>query len=121
MVTILVIEDDTYLRGEIVDTLGFEDFEVVQAANGQLGIEIAQKYIPDVIVSDVMMPNLDGYSLIKKIRSNTATAAIPFIFLTARATLDDVKYGMELGASAYLFKPFDSDELVETIRLCLNT
>jgi len=109
---ILVIEDEELLRANTVQILGFEDFHVISAKNGLIGVQLAQEQIPDLILCDVMMPGLDGYGVLTTLRQNPATAAIPFIFTTAKA---DLHQGIELGADDYLTKPFTSDELLATI------
>jgi len=112
---ILVIEDEELLRANTVQILGFEDFHVISAKNGLIGVQLAQEQIPDLILCDVMMPGLDGYGVLTTLRQNPATAAIPFIFTTAKADKADLHQGIELGADDYLTKPFTSDELLATI------
>ena len=106
MKKILVIEDELSLRQNLLDLLDAEDFDAVGADNGRIGIKLAQQTVPDLIICDVMMPELDGYEVVKTLRRNPATATIPFIFLTAKADKTDLRQGMELGADDYLTKPF---------------
>lgn len=115
MKKILVIEDDKVISTIITDILSAEDFVVICAENGKIGVQMAQKQAPDLILCDVMMPELDGYEVLKILRENLVTEAIPFIFLTAKSTKDDLREGMKLGADDYLTKPFTRDELMGTI------
>ena len=120
MTKILVIEDEEPLREEILEWLGFEDFEAFGASDGVEGVEAALRIIPDLIVCDIMMPRLDGYGTLLELRTDLSTASIPFIFLTARADRKSVRYGMELGADDYLTKPFTRQELFQAIRTRLD-
>ena len=115
MSKILVIEDDKLILTIITDILSEEDFVVIGAENGKIGVEVAQEQVPDLILCDVMMPKLDGYGVLKILRENPVTEAIPFIFLTAKSTKADLREGMELGADDYLTKPFTRDELMGAI------
>lgn len=115
MKRILVIEDESSLRNDIVDILKFEGFEVYNADNGKDGIKIALKKLPDLILCDVMMPEVDGYGVLKELRSNNSTKITPFIFISALAERDNVRSGMELGADDYITKPFDREELLNAI------
>ena len=120
MTTILVIEDESPIRELIAEMLMLEDFEVLQAGNGREGIEIAQNQCPNLIICDVMMPVLDGYGVLRALQQDTSTASIPFIFLTARGTKQDIRHGMNLGADDYLIKPFTQDELLDAINIRLK-
>lgn len=115
MKKILVIEDETHLRANTVQILEFENFQVIEAENGSIGIQLAQEQLPDLILCDVMMPELDGYGVLTALRQNPATSGIPFIFTTAKASKTDLRQGMELGADDYLTKPFTADELLSAI------
>ncbi len=115
MKTILVIEDEKTLRTNIVQILEFEDFVTIEANNGFLGIKLAQKPLPDLILCDVIMPKIDGYSVLAALRQNPTTASIPFIFTTAKASKADFRQGMNLGADDYLIKPITADELLSAI------
>ncbi len=120
MTKILVIEDAQPLRKDIVEMLTFEGFDVVGAENGVLGVEYALEANPDLIICDIMMPELDGYGVLERLRQEPATRTIPFIFLTARTDRSDVRQGMELGAEDYLTKPFAASELLSTVRAQLR-
>jgi signal transduction histidine kinase len=115
MKKILVIEDEQPLRESILDLLDAEDFEVFGAGNGKAGVELAKAHLPDLVICDVMMPELDGYGVLTCLRKEPATATIPFIFLTAKADKTDLRQGMSLGADDYLTKPFTRAELLQTI------
>ena len=115
MTKILVIEDEIGIRDNVVDILELEGFETLAAQDGQLGIELAMKQLPDLILCDIMMPDIDGYQVLMEVRDNLATAMIPFVFLTAKADRPSVRYGMELGADDYLTKPFTASGLVAAI------
>lgn len=115
MKKILVIEDTDPIRDSLIEMLRLEGFEVIGAANGQIGLQVAQEHQPDLILCDIMMPDLTGYNVLTALQANPLTATIPFIFLTAKADHLDVRYGMELGADDYLTKPCTSSELVRAI------
>jgi signal transduction histidine kinase len=117
---ILIIEDEAPLREEIVDWLTFEGYESVGAENGEIGIACALRDLPDLILCDVTMPYLDGYSVLLGVRANPATAATAFVFMTARATHEDIRKGMISGADDYITKPFTREELLQTIQARLD-
>jgi len=116
MKKILVIEDEPEMRRNIVTILRLEGFGPIAAENGRIGVEVANKEWPDLILCDVMMPELDGYGVIKALHNEPATMNIPFIFLTAKGERTDVRGGMNLGADDYLTKPVDKAELLRAIR-----
>ncbi len=116
MTKILIVEDEAPLRESIVDTLSFEGFDVIEAANGNQGWQMAAAEHPDLIVCDVAMPELNGYELLEKLRQDPATANLPFIFLTARSDRSFMRHGMDLGADDYVTKPFSHDDLLAAIR-----
>jgi DNA-binding response OmpR family regulator len=113
--TILLIEDNQDIRESTAEILAMADFRVYTADNGKKGIELAQAHSPDIILCDIMMPEMDGYSVLYLLRKNESTADIPFIFLTAKAERADMRKGMEMGADDYLTKPFDDMELLNAI------
>ena len=112
---ILVIEDDNIVRENIFSLLTEEGYSVFSAKNGDEGIKTAKKVCPDLIICDIMMQGIDGYQVLKKLSLEESTKAIPFIFLTAKVEKEDIRTGMKLGADDYIFKPFDSDELLQSI------
>jgi CRP/FNR family transcriptional regulator, polysaccharide utilization system transcription regulator len=112
---ILLIEDNEDVRENTAELLELSNYKVITAANGKLGIEKAKKESPNLIICDIMMPELDGYEVLYILGKDTQTAAIPFIFLTAKAEKTDFRKGMNLGADDYITKPFDEMELLNTI------
>ncbi|WOD41508.1 EAL domain-containing protein [Nodosilinea sp. E11] len=120
MSKILIIEDNDSARENINEILELEGFETIAAAHGLQGLELAQQQQPDLIICDVMMPNLDGYEVLKNLSRNQSLASVPFIFLTAKSTQVDFRQGMNLGASDYLTKPFSPAELVQAVRTQLH-
>lgn len=115
MTTILVIEDESQTRDMFVNCLTFEGFAAISASNGTMGVNYAQTHLPDLIVCDIMMPDLDGYGVLSVVRQHPATAAIPFIFLTAKVTMADLRRGMEFGADDYLTKPCTVEQFLAAI------
>jgi DNA-binding NarL/FixJ family response regulator len=116
MKKILVIEDEPEMRRNLTTILRLEKFHAVAAENGRIGVEVAKREKPDLILCDVMMPELDGYGVIAALRADPATIAVPFIFLTAKGERPDIRAGMNLGADDYLIKPVAKDELLAGIR-----
>jgi DNA-binding response OmpR family regulator len=117
---ILIIEDNEDIRESTAEILDLAGYQVSVASNGKLGVEMAQKEIPSLIICDIMMPELDGYGVLYLLEKNPDTAVIPFIFLTAKAERADMRKGMEMGADDYLTKPFDDIELLNAIESRLN-
>ncbi|MUG99758.1 response regulator [Scytonema sp. UIC 10036] len=115
MTKVLVIEDEEHIREIISVMLNAEDFEVMEAEDGRMGVDLAQKNKPDLVICDVMMPQLDGYGVLNELRQNPSTQTTPFIFLTAKAAKVSIRQGMELGADDYLTKPFTRDELLGAV------
>lgn len=115
MTRILVIEDEESVRENILEILDFEGFEVQGAADGREGVRLAGEFQPDLIICDIAMPEMDGYSVLLEVRQTPTIASVPFIFLTARTDRAFMRHGMELGADDYLTKPFSSAELLAAI------
>jgi len=113
---ILIIEDDQSSRKLTGQVLRFAGFEVLDAVDGRAGVASAISSVPDLILCDITMPELDGFGVLKALRENPLTALTPFIFLTAMGTNNDRRQGMNGGADDYLTKPFNPDELVHSIR-----
>ena len=116
MKTILILEDDVNVRMPVVDLLESEGFNVLAAGDGEAGLEMALNEEPDLIVSDVMMPKMDGYEVFKRLQADPITAVIPFIFLTAKTDPSDVREGLGIGADDYLTKPFQPEDLIRSIQ-----
>lgn len=119
MKKILIIEDEPEMRRNITTILRLEGFKPVAAENGRRGVEMAVKEKPDLILCDVMMPELDGYGVIKALHDEPETMNIPFIFLTAKGEKTDIRSGMNLGADDYLTKPIDKADLLRAINMRL--
>ena len=114
--TILIIEDNLEIREgttELLELTG--DYHILTAENGKIGVELAVKYVPDLILCDIMMPELDGYGVLYMLSKQESTMHIPFIFLTAKSERVDMRKAMEMGADDYLVKPFDDIELLNSI------
>jgi CRP-like cAMP-binding protein len=115
MKKILVIEDNADVRENLVEILALSGYDVVSAEDGKVGVLKAQTEAPDLILCDIMMPELDGYGVLHILGRQAKTADIPFVFLTAKAEKEDFRRGMSLGADDYITKPFDNMTLLKTI------
>jgi len=113
---ILIVEDDPLLQQQIAEILSFEGYSITIAQNGNEGIEKAIALLPDLILSDISMPDCNGFEFLEKLQTNSKTAIIPFLFLTANSDLESVKTGKRLGADDYLLKPFDQEELLVSVK-----
>lgn len=120
MKKILVIDDSSSIRKSIGRILAFEDIETVEAEDGLEGVEKAKKLLPDLIICDILMPGLDGWGVLKELGEDPNTNAIPFIFLTGRATEETVRHGMNVGADDFLTKPFSREQLLAAIKTRLK-
>lgn len=118
--TVLIIEDNDDIREGTREILELAGYQVYEAPEGKTGVELAIKHLPDVILCDIMMPELDGFGVLFMLSKNQQTAVIPFIFLTAKAERADMRKAMELGADDYLTKPFDDIELLNAIETRLK-
>lgn len=115
MKKILIIEDDTIMRENTAEILELAHYQVTTAPNGKVGSQLAKEIKPDLIICDIMMPELDGYGVLHVLSKDPKTASIPFIFLTAKAEKSEIRKGMDLGADDYLTKPFEDTELMNAI------
>lgn len=120
MKKILIIDDNDELRDNTSEIIQLSGYQTLMAANGRQGVELAVREKPDVIVCDIMMPELDGYGVLHLLRKNPETVNIPFIFLTAKTDRGDFRKGMEMGADDYITKPFDVVELLNAIETRLR-
>ncbi|APZ45469.1 transcriptional regulator [Polaribacter reichenbachii] len=115
MKKILLIEDDAVLRENTSELLELSNYTVFTASDGKKGVALASEKNPDIIVCDIMMPELDGYGVLENLSKNVKTKYIPFIFLSAKTERKDVRKGMDLGADDYITKPFNEEELISAI------
>jgi len=120
MKKILVIEDEPEMRRNSATLLRYRDYEAIEAENGRKGVELARRIKPDLILCDVMMPELDGYGVLQALQQDTSLALVPFIFLTAKGEKEDLRSGMNLGADDYLTKPVANNDLVNAIEARLR-
>jgi len=120
MKKILIIEDQPQMRRNLATILEMEGFEVSLAEDGSAGVARARESRPDLIICDVMMPELDGYGVLRTLRTDKATSTIPFIFLTAKGEKIDQRTGMNLGADDYLTKPVARTDLLASVKVRLE-
>lgn len=113
---VLIIEDNKDIRENIAEILELADYQVYSADNGKAGIELALSNLPNIILCDIMMPEMDGYDVLAALHQYPEMKGVPFIFLTAKAERLDLRKGMELGADDYLIKPFDDIALLTAIK-----
>jgi len=118
--TILLIEDDPGVLENLKVLLIQEKYNVITAVDGYEGVVEAKKHIPDLIICDILMPKMNGYEVLKTLSIDSRTDTIPFLFLTAKTDIGDIRKGMGLGADDYLIKPYDIDELLNAIDIRLN-
>lgn len=115
MYKVLLIEDDTVVRENTAELLELSNYQVITAPNGKLGVISAISSLPDIIICDIMMPEMDGYGVLENLSKNPETKNIPFIFLSAKTEHKDIRKGMDLGADDYLAKPFDENDILSAI------
>lgn len=120
MLKILVVEDEDNIRTSIIDILEFENYDVLATRDGQEALEVINRFHPDLIVSDINMPRMNGFELLSALRSNPTTNTIPCIFLTANTERKDFRYGMSIGADDYVTKPFATEDLLTAIKTRLQ-
>lgn len=113
---ILLLEDNDFIRENTVEILELSDYEVVAVPDGARGLAIFDARTPDLILCDIQMPRMNGYDFFKAIRKNEKAASIPFVFLTAFSEKKEIISALEMGATDYIVKPFDADELVRLIK-----
>jgi len=113
--TVLIVEDDLDLQSNLHDILEFNGYKTLLASNGYEGYKVALVGEPDIIISDIRMPQMDGLELLNKLQDNPITSLIPFVFLTAKVEVQDIRTGMALGADDYITKPFRIDDVLRTI------
>ena len=113
---ILVVDDNLDLVDGVKLTLEMEGFQVLAAGSGQEALTVLERITPDLILADIMMPNLDGYELYVRVHKDPRWVHVPFIFLTAKTSKEDIRKGKEMGADDYITKPFDPQDLVAAVR-----
>ena len=113
---VLVVDDEVHMRELLKYHLAHNGYDVKLAGNGSEGIELVKQDKPDLIISDIMMPGVDGYEFCKQLREDKETRTIPFIFLTAKGQLPDKIQGLRIGADDYIVKPFDPQELMQMVK-----
>jgi CRP-like cAMP-binding protein/ActR/RegA family two-component response regulator len=118
--TILLIEDNAEMSENIASILELEHYRVLTAPNGKIGVTMAKQHQPDLILCDIMMPELDGYGVLHVLGNDANMSSIPFIFLTAKADKSEIRAGMNLGADDYLTKPFEGSDLLKVIEVRLT-
>ena len=112
---VLIVEDEAHSRQLFVSSLEAEGFSPIEAENGVVGLQLAREHLPDLIICDILMPELDGYGVLEALRQNSETAIIPFIFVTAKWEKDHFRHAMALGADDYITKPFKIEDLTEAV------
>ncbi|MEO8147818.1 MAG: response regulator [Bacteroidia bacterium] len=119
MINVLLIEDHPDIRENTTEILELAGYNVYVAQNGIVGINMAKEKLPDIILCDILMPEADGWEVIKQLKANEATAEIPFVFITASVEKKEILAGLEMGADSYIPKPFELKELLDTVEACL--
>ncbi len=120
MIRILVVDDDVHVRESIVEVLNALGYQTLAAESADEGLSLALKHVPNLVISDIMMPGKDGYTLLSEFRANEAIASIPFILMTGVDSRERFRAGMNLGADDYLPKPFNAEQLDKAVRACLH-
>ncbi len=120
MKKILFIEDNTDIRENVVKLLELQGYQVIAATNGKIGVQLAKELLPDIILSDVMMPELDGHKVYDELKNDKTTLHIPFVFITSSVEKRDIEAALKKGVDGYIEKPFEENELFNTIRRCLD-
>ncbi len=119
MKTILLIEDKNAIRENIAEFLELEGYRVILANNGKTGLSLAKTVFPDIILSDILMPELDGHEVFAALKKEKQTFRIPFIFVTSSAEKSELQAALDKGVDGYIRKPFELEELLETVERCL--
>ena len=120
MKKILLIEDDQNIRSNVKFVLEANDYKVFSAEDGKEGINLAKEVLPDLVICDILMPVLDGYEVKNELSKNSKTSSIPFIYLSAKSDIGDIRTGMNLGADDYLTKPFKTTDLLKAVEVRLS-
>jgi CheY-like chemotaxis protein len=113
--TILVVEDNFEIRESLCEILELSDYQVITAENGREGLHLSMEHLPHAIISDLMMPEMDGAALLQQLRAHPATCTIPFLFVTGCADVSEKRAALALGANGYICKPFTAEELLQEV------
>ena len=120
MKTILLVEDNAAIRENAMELLELEGYKVISAQNGKIGLQLAKEKQPDIILSDVMMPEMGGYEFFDELKKVEATRNIPFVFITSSVEKKEIQAAMDMGATGYIRKPFETTDLYGTVKRCLD-
>lgn len=115
MKTILIVEDNPDILENTADILELEGYQICRARNGLEGIAVAVTNLPDLILCDIIMPEADGYEVLRRLKENSATAEIPFVFVSASVEPKEVAVALSRGANGFLRKPFEARELLDMV------
>jgi CheY-like chemotaxis protein len=118
--TILIVEDNFEIRESLSEILILSDYRVITAENGKEGLHLARTHLPDAIISDLMMPEMDGTDLLRQLRAHPATSTIPFLFVTGSSDVSEKRDALALGANGYIRKPFTAEELLMGVSKALG-
>ncbi len=116
MMTILIIEDEAQLREEVREFLEYEEYRVLEASDGESGLQMALEQAPDLILCDMMMPGINGNEVFERLQANPRTDHIPFVMLTASASQEEIENSLSLGIDGYIVKPFEIDVILSKIQ-----
>ncbi len=115
---ILLIEDNFEIRDNLSEMLTLENHTVISVSSGEQGLKIAEQKIPDLILCDIVMPNLTGFQVLGELKSKPRTSRIPFFFLSASVEKHVIEKALNMGANGYIFKPFELEDITREINLC---
>jgi len=120
MKKILLIEDNAPIRENMIELLELEGYRVTTANNGRIGLQLALELLPDIILTDVMIPELDGHEVYTELKKDRRTSCIPVVFITSSVEKRDMEEAMNKGVDGYIQKPFEAEKLFDTIKYCLT-
>jgi len=120
MKTVLIIEDNLAIRENMAEMLELEGYKVFVASNGEKGKALARKKLPDIILCDIMMPEINGHEVFNQLKQDSTTADIPFIFVSAKVEKKEIQAGLDIGANGYVGKPFSLKVLIKKLKRCLS-
>ncbi len=120
MKTVLLIEDNTDIRENVCEMLGLGGYKAIFAVNGKAGLALAKEEIPDIILCDIIMPEMNGYDVFNGLKGDAATSEIPFVFITASVGKKEIEMALAMGAKGYIQKPFTGPELFDALESCFT-